>query len=115
MLSGIFLRNNLRLRFGSRRGMFSAVDDALSSSDQRRRPQLPKQLMGARSLAPLQHVLDELHAAPVHGNCRVADDHLLVLHLLAFFNPVVRSLRLMEDLSQTPTAVTLIGGLEPVP
>ncbi len=71
--------------------------------------------MGARHLAPLQRVLDGLHGAPVHGNCRVADDHLLVLHLLAFFNPVVRSLRLMEDLSQTPTATKLLGDLGRAP
>jgi len=95
--------------------MLSAVDNASTPSDKRRRPLLPKQLMGARQLAPLQRALDLLHAAPVHGNCRVGDDHLLVLHLLAFYNPIVRSLRLMEDLSQTPTALPLMGGMERVP
>jgi hypothetical protein len=40
---------------------------------------------------------------------------MLVLHLLAFFNPVVRSLRLMEDLSQTPMATQLMGTVERMP
>jgi hypothetical protein len=71
--------------------------------------------MGARQLAPLQRVLDGLAAAEVHGNLQVGDQHVLVLHLLAFFNPIVRSLRLMEDLSQTPMAVKLLGDLGRVP
>ena len=71
--------------------------------------------MGARQLAPLQKVLDALHGRPAHGNTRVFGDHVLVLHLLAFFNPVVRSLRMMEDLSQTPAAAGLLGDVGRVP
>ncbi len=71
--------------------------------------------MGARQLAPLQKVLDELHGRPAHGNTRVFDDHVLVLHLLAFFNPVVRALRTMEDLSQTPAAARLLGDVGRIP
>jgi transposase len=71
--------------------------------------------MGSRQLLPLQRLLDELGASPAHGNLRVADGHVLVLHLLAFYNPLVRSLRLMEDLSQTPTAAKRLGGLGRVP
>jgi transposase len=93
------------------------VDDHAVSrdGDSRRRAQLPKQMMGARQLVPLQRMLDNLHATQVHVNLRVADQHVLVLHLLAFFNPIVRSLRLMEDLSQTPMAVKLLGQLGRVP
>jgi hypothetical protein len=71
--------------------------------------------MGARQLAPLQRLLDQMHAAPTHGNLRLQDGHVLVLHLLSFFNPIVRSLRLMEDLSQTPTAIKLLGDLGTAP
>lgn len=71
--------------------------------------------MGARQLLPLQKVLDRLHERPAHGNRRVFDDHVLVLHLLAFFNPVVRALRMMEDLSRTPTANKLLGNLKRIP
>ncbi len=70
--------------------------------------------MGARQLAPLQRALETIQAVPVHGNCTLMPEHVLVLHLLAFFNPVVRSLRSMEDLSQTPTAIKLLG-LDRVP
>jgi transposase len=90
-------------------------DEAALKPDRRRRAELPKHLMGARQLAPLQRVLDDLQAADVHGNLRVADHPVLVLHLLAFFNPIVRSLRLMEDLSQTPMTLKLLGDLGRVP
>jgi hypothetical protein len=83
--------------------------------DRRRRAELPESVLGAKQLQPLQHLLDQLHSSSVHGNTRVLDDHVLVLHLLSFYNPVVRSLRLMEDLSQTPTAMKLMGELERVP
>ena len=115
MLAGIFCRY-LRLRSRPRCRSLQVVNDkAAVKSDRRRRAQLPKQLMGARQLAPLQRVLDKLQSAQVHGNLRVGDHHVLVLHLLSFFNPVVRSLRLMEDLSQTPVAVKLLGDLGRVP
>lgn len=71
--------------------------------------------MGAKQLAPLQNCLDQLQSRPGHGNLLVGADHVLVLHLLAFFNPVVRSLRLMEDLSQSPTAQKILGDLERIP
>ena len=83
--------------------------------DRRRRAELPETILGAEQIEPLQRLLDRLHVEPVHGNTKVADDHVLVLHLLAFFNPVVRSLRLMEDLSQTPLAMKLLGELERIP
>ncbi len=57
--------------------------------DRRRRPELPATLMGPRHLAPLQRALDATHAAAgaAHGNARPFDGHVLVLHLLAFYNP----------------------------
>jgi hypothetical protein len=80
-----------------------------TSSDRRFRAKLPQHLMGPKQLAPLQTLLDSLHDHPAHGNRRLYLDQLLVLHLLAFFNPVVRSLRMFDDLSQTPAAVKLLG------
>lgn len=91
------------------------MDERTTQLDGRRRPVLPEQLIGGGCLAPLQRLLDDLHSKPSHGNLRVGDSHLLVLHLLSFFNPVVRSLRLMEDLSQTPTATRLMGAVERIP
>jgi transposase len=115
MLSGISTAAICDCAFGLPLPYSAPVDDATPQSpegpkvDGRCRPALPAQLMGARHLAPLQRALDQMHAAAAHGNTRVFDDHVLVLHLLAFFNPVVRSLRMMEDLSETPTARRLLG------
>lgn len=39
-----------------------------------------------------------------HGNRSLFLDDVFVMYLLAFFNPAVRSLRTLEDLSQTPHA-----------
>jgi len=69
---------------------------------------LPEHLLGPKQLAPLQDLLDSLRDHPAHGNRRLFLDQLLVLHLLAFFNPVVRSLRMLDDLSQTPAAAKLL-------
>lgn len=49
----------------------------------------------------LIHMLDEqlacMHAQPVHGNRTLFADHILVAHLLVFFNPAIASLRTIED------------------
>lgn len=41
--------------------------------------------------------LDRLAALPAHGNRKLVFDQLFVALLLAFYNPIVRSLRLIED------------------
>ena len=45
---------------------------------------------------PLKRQLDRLRSLPAHGN-RVLRYHELFLGLLAFFDPLTRSLRLIED------------------
>ena len=56
-----------------------------------------KPLAGRRLLRQLDDHLAHLHARPVHGNRVLHYDHLVVAHLVMFFNPTVDSLRTLED------------------
>lgn len=46
--------------------------------------------------------LARLHRLPAHGNRQVFFDHVVVAHLLAFFNPHLRGLRGLEDFFNEP-------------
>jgi len=50
-----------------------------------------------------KHV-EGLRAAQAHGNRRLFLDDVFIAHLLAFFNPSIRTLRTIEDFSQTQQA-----------
>ena len=54
-------------------------------------------IVGRRLVGMLGDQLQALHARPVHGNRRLLTDHIVVAHLVAFFNPTVASLRTIED------------------
>lgn len=56
-----------------------------------------KAIVGRRLIRMLEDQLQALHARPVHGNRKLHADHILVAHLIAFFNPTVASLRTIED------------------
>ena len=60
--------------------------------------------MGGKYVRLLQKELDALRSEEEHGNRRLFLDDVFVVYLLAFFNPAVRSLRTIEDLSQTRQA-----------
>jgi hypothetical protein len=69
----------------------------------RRRAQLDKQhVLGLPQLRFVEDLLEQLHAAYDHPNRKLHFDDLFVALLLAFYNPVVRSLRGVEDASQLP-------------
>ena len=61
---------------------------------------------GGKQLAILQrHVASLRREHPdVHGNQRLFADDVVLAHLLAFFNPTLKSLRTIEDFSQTRQA-----------
>lgn len=61
-------------------------------------------LRGLKYLRPLMRHLKKLRAVAAHGNRVLFGDDLVVAYLVAFFNPACRSLRTIEDLSQTPAA-----------
>lgn len=61
----------------------------------------PEQVIGGKYVRLLERQLNQLRGEPAHGNRTLHLDDVFVTHLLAFFNPTVRSLRTIEDFSQT--------------
>ena len=66
-----------------------------------RLPQWPEKLVGAKYVRLLEKQLRQLREGPEHGNRQLFLDDVFIAYLLAFFNPAIRSLRTIEDLSQT--------------
>lgn len=60
------------------------------------------------AVLPVCAALDRAHPE-LHGNTQLRLTDCLVVLLCAFFNPVVRSLRLIEQLSQMPWVREQIG------
>lgn len=71
-----------------------------------RRPKAPKlgELVGREQMKIFARHRRRLHKAYCHGNRKLFMDMVLSAHLLAFFNPCLRSLRTIEDFSQTQEA-----------
>jgi hypothetical protein len=67
-------------------------------------PVWPDKIVGATHLRALQKLLGELREQEPHGNRRLFLDDIFVAALLAFFNPTLRTLRTIEDFSQTRQA-----------
>ena len=65
-------------------------------------PETEREVFGRRYIRLLENQLASLRASPVHGNREVFLDHLVIAHLLAFFNPGVRGLRSVEDVFDIP-------------
>lgn len=66
--------------------------------------QWPEKIVGAKYVRLLQKHLQTMRDETSHGNRRLFLDDVFVVYLLAFFNPTIRSLRTLEDLSQTRQA-----------
>ena len=64
-------------------------------------PVWPEQVVGSKYVRLLERHLHQLRDEVPHGNRRLFLDDVLVAYLLAFFNPTIRSLRTLEDFSQT--------------
>lgn len=67
-------------------------------------PNWPEPITGGKYLRMLEKHLRGLREAGAHGNRQLFLDDVLIAHLLAFFNPTLRSLRTFEDFSQTRQA-----------
>ena len=74
----------------------------------------PEQLLGPDLARLLQEHLTRLHDAYSHGNRVLHMDQALVIYLLCFFRPVVRSLRAVEDASAADGPLRGQVGLERV-
>lgn len=64
----------------------------------------PEKLIGAKYVRLLDKQLHQLRDDTAHGNRDLFLDDVFAVYLLAFFNPTIRSLRTIEDLSQTRQA-----------
>lgn len=65
-------------------------------------PAWPEAVLGGKYVRMLEKQLAELRSRDdAHGNRKLFLDDVFVVYLLAFFNPTVRSLRTIEDFSQT--------------
>lgn len=59
---------------------------------------------GGKAIRMLERHVRSLRESCAHGNRRMFLDDVVIAHLLAFFNPALRSLRTFEDFSQTRQA-----------
>src|SRR5262245_14408748 len=76
-----------------------------STTDPPEQPRVwPEKIVGAKYIRLLEKQLHQMRGETDHGNRRLFLDDVFVVYLLAFFNPTIRSLRTIEDLSQTVQA-----------
>jgi hypothetical protein len=68
------------------------------------RPRWPEPVIGGKYVRSLEKLLRALRPEDAHGNRILHLDDVLVCYLLAFFNPSIRSLRTVEDFSETQQA-----------
>jgi hypothetical protein len=67
-------------------------------------PNWPEPITGGKYIRMLERHVRALRDSAAHGNRRLFLDDVVIAHLLAFFNPTLRSLRTIEDFSQTRQA-----------
>jgi len=79
-----------------KRGNSRGVDVILPGEGER------KSVVGRRLIGLLDDQLKSLHAQKVHGNRTLLADHVVVAHLVAFFNPTIAGLRSIEDVFEHP-------------
>ncbi len=64
----------------------------------------PTQVLGAKHVHSIERLIEQLRELDPHGNRDLFLDDVFVAYLLAFFNPALRTLRTIEDFSQTRQA-----------
>jgi hypothetical protein len=67
-------------------------------------PVWPERVVGAKQIQSLERLVNQLREQSPHGNRDLFLDDVFVAYLLAFFNPALRTLRTLEDFSQTRQA-----------
>jgi len=67
-------------------------------------PVWPVPVLGGKHVRALEHLIHDLRDTDPHGNRSLFLDDVFIASLLAFFNPSLRSLRTIEDFSQTRQA-----------
>src|SRR5260370_20574030 len=64
-------------------------------------PIWPEAVVGGKHVATLEKLIQNLRDSDPHGNRALFLDDVFIASLLAFYNPALRSLRTIEDFSQT--------------
>jgi hypothetical protein len=95
------------LRFYRRSGLLWSVDqdaaiETVAAAAAAAGPRADQALIGAKYLAALAKHRKRLRKASAHPNRVLHHDDLFTLLLLGFFNPTLRSLRSLDDASQSP-------------
>jgi hypothetical protein len=67
-------------------------------------PDWPETVLRGSLIAKLEKHIEKLRATDEHGNRKLFLDDVFAAYLLAFFNPSIRTLRTIEDFSQTRQA-----------
>ena len=67
-------------------------------------PVWPEQIVGAKHVRSIARLIEQLREEKPHGNRDLFLDDVFIASLLAFFNPALRTLRTVEDFSQTRQA-----------
>jgi Transposase DDE domain len=67
-------------------------------------PVWPDRVFGAKHVHSLERLVNQLREQNPHANRHLFLDDVFVAYLLAFFNPALRTLRTIEDFSQTRQA-----------
>lgn len=83
--------------------------DALPALLKKRDDPRLEQLAGRKELRVLQEILARLSGQAGHGNRILESHHVLLLHLLGFYNPMMRSLRTFELASQNQHVQEVVG------
>jgi hypothetical protein len=70
----------------------------------RQLPLWPEQVIGGKHIRGLERLVQDLRDSDAHGNRDLFLEDVFIASLLEFFNPSLRSLRTIEDFSQTQQA-----------
>lgn len=95
---------------GNRRGKSTVEDDAQRAKprailrDGEALPVWSGTVAGRSSVEQLRRCVEGLRDDTAHGNRKLHLDDVFVAYLLAFYNPTLRTLRTIEDFSQTKQA-----------
>ena len=102
----VFIKSSFALLFGFGHDMSMTRRRPSSKPGSESQPlrEWPESVVGGKYVRVLQKHVRALREENPHGNRQLFLDDVFILSLLAFHNPTLRSLRTLEDFSQTRQA-----------